>query len=110
MRLWNFWVKDSCPFCLEDNETTQHILHCDHTDAKQIWYQAVAKFRRKLETYRTDPTLLEALCNDLDAWRHNEPFPNSIYLPISLQEVVESLREISYDQVLEGLLPKSLIR
>ena len=109
MRKWNFRVKDLCPFCMSEVETTTHILHCQQTDAMEIWYSSLVTFRNTLERLKTEPTLVEALIIELDLWRGGLPFPPIHNYPSTMQQVILELRDISYDQVLEGLLPKSLI-
>ena len=109
MRRWNFRVKDLCPFCMSEIETNTHILHCQHHAAMDIWYKSLEKFRRKLISIKTDPILLEALFVDLDAWKSGMPFPPIRNFPPLLQSIMTDLQSISYDQFLEGLLPRSLI-
>ena len=102
-------MRDACPFYLQDNEHTTHILYCQHTAALDIWQSAMEKFCWKLEKLHTELCLLEALLNDLDACRNNLQLPYLHNLPDNLQVVFKDLREISYDHVLEGLLPKTFI-
>ena len=67
-----------------------------------IWYTTIAKFRRKLEQLKTDSTLLEAILLDLDAWKTDMPFSDIIHFPTPIQPIMDDLRQLSYDQFLEG--------
>ena len=40
MQRWKMRHMGNCPFCMEEKEDVQHILHCAHKDAKDASKQA----------------------------------------------------------------------
>ena len=109
MQKWNFRIGDDCPYCLHPKEDTTHVLHCPHHDLLTVWNEAFSRFIEKLDKLGTEPSLLAALYNDLLAWRMNQPLPHLEFIPVSLHTLVQNLRSLTYDRVLEGLLPTSII-
>ena len=109
MQKWNFRIGDGCPYCLHPKEDTTHVLHCPHQDSLTVWNEEFSRFIKKLEKLGTEPSLLAALYNDLLSWRMNQTLPHLEFLPASLHTPVQDLRSLTYDTVLEGLLPTSII-
>ena len=109
MRLWNLRAGDGCPFCLEPAEDTTHILRCQHQDAIAIWNAELDLLTNKLIHLGTSMELVAALVNDLKSWRYRQPFSDLIHIDVNLQPAIVAMRQITYDKVLEGLIPKTVI-
>ena len=109
MKQWKFRPHDECPFCMQAQEDTQHILLCQHHDAIAIWNKQFLLIQESLTKWETEATLQVALCQDLQSWRHNHHLSPLRFLPQGLQRPIADMRQLGYDRVLEGLLPKSVI-
>ena len=110
MGQWKFRPNTGCPFCLHPDEDTAHILSCQHQDALQLWKEQLDKIMKSLQKWDTEQTLQVALIEDLHAWRNKLPYSDSRFLPPKLRKVIRSLRKLTYDRVLEGLLPSNIIQ
>ena len=40
---WKEQTHSKCPRCLQDNETVEHVVHCQHEDATLTWDQGIEK-------------------------------------------------------------------
>ena len=109
MKQWKFRPYDSCPFCMQENEDTEHIMLCQHQDAINIWNTQLLAIKELLTKWETEANLQVALCQDLQAWRHNSHLPSLTLIPPPLRRPLIDMRQLGYDRILEGLLPKTVI-
>ena len=109
VRLWNIRAGDSCPFCSHPQEDTSHILQCQHDNALQIWSDAMQLFITKLSKFRTCPTLLTAIVNEVTMWRYGLPQIDINNIDVATQQCIKDIRGITIPTFLEGFIPKSLI-
>jgi hypothetical protein len=49
MKHWKFWATSQCPRCLADNETTDHVLQCEHPDTLLCRKTALAQLDKTLD-------------------------------------------------------------
>jgi glutaredoxin-related protein len=59
---------DKCSFCGEI-ESVLHVYHCTHNAVNTTWRAAIEEFRKDLERFGTDPTIITQMCIGLTAWR-----------------------------------------
>ena len=101
---------DGCPFCDHPEEDTQHILTCQHNDALQIWSQALQVFTQKLEKFKTHPTLMTAIMNELVTWRYKLPEIPITHIHSEIRACIKDLRQMTVPTFLEGHIPRSMIK
>ena len=110
MALWKKRAMDNCPFCLEPDEHTFHILTCPHAEATKVWDSSLETFIKSLTRLNTETEFLSTLTYDLHCWRNAQPYLLINSISTNLQPIFIHLRQIKYDKFLEGLIPKELIR
>ena len=68
MRQWKFCPKDECPFCMQPDEDTLHVLtSCQHDQALNLWDEQCIVIEESLTKWDTDCTLQIALMSDLQS-------------------------------------------
>ena len=89
MKQWNFRPKAQCPFCLQPDKDTEHVLQCQHVSALQIWDEQKKLIEESLTKWDTERMLHFALCQDLQNWRLNLPFTPIQLLLQQIQHIVD---------------------
>jgi exonuclease III len=108
---WKHRPHGKCPFCLQDDEDTAHILSCTHTEPLMEWYKQLDNFLSTLTSIGTCPVLLVTLRYDLIAWKLNNNKEASLeLLNPSQKTVILEQRQIGWTQFLEGLLTKQWVQ
>ena len=106
MKRWKLRFKSNCPFCLYEDEDTNHILTCPHQDAERIWNEALWKLLETLAKFGTDVTLLFLLQQELFAWRGYNPYL-AIKLPYNdADRVIVLQQNLGWRAFLDGLFVK----
>jgi hypothetical protein len=103
----NYRLEGSCPFCLQPQEDTAHILDCQHEEALTIWKKHLTTLVLSLHKVRFPNLLIIAIKRELNAWRlRYPPLPLATY-PEPIRSMVQSQRLIGWNQFLLGFLPQS---
>ena len=65
--------------------------------------------KHKAKKIDTEPSLLAAIYNNLNAWKTCQHLPDLQQIPTDLQQPLLDIRQILYDIFLEGIIPKLVI-
>ena len=90
-------------------KTLSIFLHCQDELAITEWTKAFSTFCNSITKLDTESNLLAVLIYDLHCWRRHIPLISISLLDSSLQHIFVYTWNITYDKLLEGLLPKSII-
>lgn len=104
MKRWQFCPHGYCPFCKDEDESTTHILHCTHQDARDISKETLWKFVESMIKIGTCPRAVRAMRDETMFWRDNKDCPDISFLPEILQFAIISQRQIGWRSFLKGLL------
>ena len=56
---WKDQNHSKCPRCLTDNETVEHVIHCQHEDATLNWNTGIEEIQEWMRTHNAIPGLAE---------------------------------------------------
>ena len=87
-------IDGSCPFCLQPNEDTTHIMDCQHEEAQQIWKKHLLALVLTLHKYKFPVTFIIALKRELNAWRLHCTPPNLHIYPEPTTSMIQAQRTI----------------
>jgi hypothetical protein len=108
---WKYRPHGNCPFCLQPDEDTEHILLCTHSESITEWYKQLDIFLTTLTSIGTCPILLVTIRYDLIAWKLNNNKQASLDLLNTYQRsVITEQRLIGWKQFLEGLYSEKWIQ
>ena len=92
---WKDQNHSKCPRCLTDNETVDHVIHCQHEDASLTWNSGIEDIKEWMINHNAIPGLAEAVGLRLTQWRN--------HLPITaMEQYDESVRAIITAQDIAG--------
>ena len=100
---WGFRLKGNCPFCLQEDETTAHIITCQHPDAKTVWNKSMKKWFQSLIKIGIDPTIITGIRDEVNAWKTGL-VNNIVTGDDGIDNLLAKQRKIGWQQFLEGLL------
>ncbi len=110
MKRWRIRPLSNCPFCLDEDEDVNHILHCTHKDSVCEWANNCKKFLLKLKGFKTDPYAFLAIQRCLVQWRMGrDPRVYDHRYHSKLREVLEAQHIIGWRGFADGLLAKQWI-
>ena len=107
---WNDQNRSKCPRCLTDNETVEHVVHCQHTDATLCWNTGIEEIQEWMMNHNAIPGLAEAVGNRLIQWKNREPFIQIKFLDESVKAIIQDQDEMGWDTVLFGSVHKTWSR
>ena len=107
---WKDQPHSKCPRCLTDNETVEHVIHCQHEDATLCWNTGIEEIRDWMMTHNALPGLAEAVCTRLSQWRNNRPLANMEFLDDSVASIIQDQDDMGWDAVMFGTLHNSWSR
>jgi hypothetical protein len=64
-----------CPRCLQDNETTDHVLSCREPGAYALWQQLMTDLEIWMTVNYGHPGLIELILVGLKKWHNQERIP-----------------------------------
>ena len=100
---WDMRYKGYCPFCQNENETTEHIMLCDNDESIDIWDEAITRLLQKLHKLDTRWYVLVALKTELNGWKRKLPTSSHSYPELICNAIAEQ-RRIGWRAFLEGLV------
>lgn len=95
----------ACPFCLQPDEDTSHILDCQHTEALQIWKTHLLALVLQLHKHHFPVIFLVAIKRELNAWRLRRTPPRLQLYPEPTRAMIQEQRTIGWNQFLLGFIP-----
>ena len=104
MKRWKLRHHGYCPFCLKEEENTNHILSCQHKDATTIWNKELWNYIVEMKKIGTCTTAILAIKRELIHWRLEEEFPDITELPISIRAPIRLQRKLGWRAFLDGLI------
>ena len=99
MKRMKFWSSDKFPRCLQDNETTLHVLQCQAPGATHFFQELQQSLLDKLCQYPTKPELLEKITSMYDRVQ-----AVSDWHPADYQLVVHTQIELPAHEFARGLI------
>ena len=78
MKRMRFWPIDKCPRCLQDNETTLHVLQCTHPEAKTLAEKLTEELVAQLGQYPSCPQLTKGIQALLKFNINHTPIPEEL--------------------------------
>ena len=104
MKQWEKHHNNSCPFCLEQNETTQDIIQCSHHNLLQCWDTIITKYFNKLEKIGSGWLVQKVLQDKISSWIYGHPTPVLEEYPTLLRQAVMEQRQIGWKSFFKGLI------
>lgn len=95
---------DNCPLCNHEGEDTDHVLRCQHVGAKETWTKHITKLKTWMETNEGNLDLIQALIDNLNAWRNRTPFPDHAFDDNLVNQALLRQDEIGWRGALDGFL------
>ncbi len=100
MKLWKLRPHSNCPYCMQEDETTNHILQCNHIEASMAWDKSMIKWFATLLQLGIDTLILRQLRQSLLQWKQHD----NGYIEEDRQTVLIAQENLGWTQYLEGLL------
>ena len=72
MKLRKHWEHDMCPRCLQNNETTEHVLLCHDPRANEHFELLTKKLDQELVTMETAPEIRRTIIRKITNWRRRQ--------------------------------------
>ena len=91
-----------CPRCLQEDETTTHVITCGDARATACWNLQIQKLRQWLSENKTSPDLEVDLIGRLQAWRAGRPPPALTTTSAAVSEAIEEQDSIGWWNFLLG--------
>ena len=109
MQRWKLRYSGNCPFCGQNNEDTNHVLLCSHSQSQLYCKEQFKEYDAKLTKCRTTYPLRKAILLELYAWRSQQPPPKLQFADEELKKAVLRQRNLGWRLFLEGLVVKEII-
>jgi hypothetical protein len=75
LKIYRFQKHSKCPRCQTDNENTNHVLQCNHSEALTLWNTSLTSLEEWMLSNNGHPELVELIILGLTKWHNNEIFP-----------------------------------
>ena len=100
MRRMGFWPSDKCPRCLDDNETSIHVLQCPSTASRDNLRESIKSFTKQMKQLATHPAIIKAAIYLL----HKGTNSSDVTFPINptVQELVTKQLHLPIIEFLRG--------
>jgi hypothetical protein len=102
MKLWGFRDKDNCPRCNKGNETSTHVLTCQHATACEDWATEITKLQEWFQHHKTDPQIVNAIIHSLRKWRKSGGLFGHHYHESSISKALSEQKKIGWDHFMLG--------
>jgi hypothetical protein len=101
---WKYQDDPQCPRCGEPEDTT-HVLLCTGDGATEVWKEGMSSLADYLTDSNTHPGILQAVLDNLQAWRCGCTSRSETDNP-DIASAVASQNTIGWKNMLKGLLSK----
>jgi hypothetical protein len=102
---WDPSTPSSCPRCLQDDETIDHVLRCSSPPVVAWRSQLLHDLRHKcLDQWNTRYGLVEVLCTGLSQWFQGDLLVDQHKFPHAVQPLVQSQNAIGWRHLFRGRL------
>ena len=99
MKLRGEWDSDQCP-CCEEVEHPPHMVVCEDSDQVEVWEEAVTNLAEWFVATKTDPAIMECVCDALTPRSTTMKFAD--FASDSIIDVVEEQDEMGWMNFVEG--------
>ena len=107
MLIWKEQTHSKCPRCLANDETVDHVIHCQHPDAIDCWNTGIEDIQNWMGKHYSIPGLTEAVCQKLRYWRNGCITPLDISYSDNIQQLIRDQDTIGWDSLCFGLIHRS---
>ena len=94
-----------CPRCLTDNETVEHVIHCQHEGATLCWNTGIEAIQTWMTHNNSIPGLAEAVGLRLSQWRNNNHLVD-IPMNDSVRNIIHAQDSLGWDGLCFGAVHK----
>jgi hypothetical protein len=101
MKRWQFWKKNSCPRCLQEDETTAHVQQCQDPRAIAHRQLSLSIFHNRLRFLKTSRDIRWTILSHVKAWMTNT-IPTQRITPPSLRAAVRAQNSLGWNQFMKG--------
>ena len=108
MKLRKEWDHNLCPLCAKEEETTVHLLKCQHEGATETWNTAMERNDTHMTEQQTCPDLQKEIMRNLQIWRDGVPRPKSAHLTYRLQFALADQEKIGWHNFMLGRVAKRI--
>ena len=103
------WDHNRCIQCGKEEETTVHMVKCNHLDsANETWKEAMTRLEEHLKKQKTDPDLTAEILAALNHWRSGKQRTRSRQLHTQLRRALEEQDKIGWYNFQLGRISKRL--
>ena len=105
-----YQTHDKCPRCEEQDETTDHVIHCHSPRAKEEWDRQMTDMEKWLKKEKTEPDLARYLLKCIRKWKTEEDmvFPPHMHQSDPIRQALEEQHEIGWHNLLHGRVSKKI--
>jgi len=95
------WIKQNCPSCLNNRETSEHFLQCPHPIRQGIW-EEFQQGLQKIYIKHNIPQLIQDITSEGYQLSRNPRQTTPPHIPhqISVQEVVKNQANLGWKQLI----------
>ncbi len=93
-----------CPRCQQDDEDVQHVLQCPAVLATATWNHEIQKLQEWMIQQQGEPDMVDAIIQNIKAWRSHSPYPTRRYDQATLRECILYQDRIGWRLFLEGFI------
>ena len=94
---WKEQPHSKCPRCLTNNETVDHVIHCQHQEATLCWNTGIEGIRTWMSLNNSIPGLAEAVGLRLSQWRNNQPLTDIPHMDGTVMELIHAQDSLGWD-------------
>jgi hypothetical protein len=102
MKIRKHWEHSMCPRCLQDNETTEHVLLCQDPRASEHFELLAKKLDIDLVTMETAPEIRRTIIRKLTNWRRRRRLTAQITNKYGEKEASEHQDDIGWNNFMLG--------
>jgi len=102
MKFRKKWPHSMCPRCLQDNETTEHVLLCEDPRATEHFERLSKKLDLELVTMETAPEIRRTIIRKINNWRRRRRATAQITNKYGEREAAEHQDDIGWTNFMLG--------
>ncbi len=102
MKMRKHWEHSMCPRCLQDNETTEHVLLCQDPRATEHFERLSTKLDQDLVTMETAPELRRTIIRKITNWRRRRRVTAQVTNKYGEREASEHQDQIGWTNFMLG--------
>ncbi len=100
-------LSPGCPFCLDHNETQEHMLYCNNEHVKKCRTEEISKAIQRIRALRGDPALNQILIQAISSPR--DTLETRVY-PDRYATLIQNQNKIGWRQLLCGRITNEFVR